>query len=225
MVIEMRKQPKFNFDHVWQGLNNEAITELSDTDKIAIEIGKTGLHAFDASNQVYETIISAKKEAAENLKKSYTDELTGCFNRNYFEWYINEKFNPVYDNGKLGLVLIDLDNLKTVNDSLGHQAGDKFLQSAAELLKSTFRRQDDIYRIGGDEFAVICKNREADENFEIALNKKMETARQSSNVEFSFGTAVFNIDEDKDFGATKNRADILAYKDKENKEARRKSRQ
>ena len=53
------------------------------------------------------------------------------------------------------LLLCDMDNLKTVNDTRGHDAGDKALQRLADALRSQLRRTDDAYRIGGDEFAIV----------------------------------------------------------------------
>jgi len=57
----------------------------------------------------------------------------------------------------LSVLFIDVDNLKAINDSLGHSAGSAFLAETAELLKETFREADVMGRIGGDEFAVVCQ--------------------------------------------------------------------
>jgi len=55
----------------------------------------------------------------------------------------------------VGVVVLDVDNLKPANDTLGHQAGDALLRRAAEVLKEAFRAEDIIARVGGDEFAVL----------------------------------------------------------------------
>jgi len=81
------------------------------------------------------------------------DSLTSLYNRHFFhtemERLTESRQHPIC------IVMIDLDNLKTVNDTRGHQAGDLYLQKAAGLLKEIFRSEDILARIGGDEFAVL----------------------------------------------------------------------
>ena len=80
------------------------------------------------------------------------DTLTGLPNRRAFRRRLVREMET--GNG-LAVVLCDMDNLKTVNDTHGHEAGDKALQKLAGALSSQLRRSDEAYRIGGDEFAVI----------------------------------------------------------------------
>ena len=80
------------------------------------------------------------------------DTLTGLPNRRAFRRRLVREMET--GNG-LAVVLCDMDNLKTVNDTHGHEAGDKALQMLAGALRSQLRRSDEAYRIGGDEFAVI----------------------------------------------------------------------
>jgi len=81
------------------------------------------------------------------------DKLTGLFNRYYFEENINllerQGIHPV------SIIMLDVDGLKIINDTMGHRYGDETLKNTAELLKNTFRRDDIVARIGGDEFAVL----------------------------------------------------------------------
>lgn len=87
------------------------------------------------------------------------DTLTGLANRNAFEaaLAVLEAHGP----HPVGVVMIDLDDLKRVNDERGHAAGDELLKRAAELLRTTFRTSDVVARIGGDEFAVLTSGRDA----------------------------------------------------------------
>lgn len=81
------------------------------------------------------------------------DSLTGLYNRVYFEEEMarvsSGRFDPV------GLIICDVDGLKLVNDSRGHEAGDRLLLAASGILRESFREGDVIARVGGDEFAVL----------------------------------------------------------------------
>lgn len=85
------------------------------------------------------------------------DGLTGLYNRNYFEDQY-KKYELVMPDS-LALILIDIDGLKLVNDTLGHIAGDKVMISVSNILKEVFPASALIARVGGDEFAVVLENR------------------------------------------------------------------
>jgi diguanylate cyclase (GGDEF)-like protein/PAS domain S-box-containing protein len=102
--------------------------------------------------------ITLRKEAEESLRSQSTlDELTGLHNRRGFLTLAEECLRLADRNREaVLLVFADLDNLKTVNDTLGHLAGDQALQDVAAVLKQTFRTSDVIARLGGDEFAILA---------------------------------------------------------------------
>lgn len=97
--------------------------------------------------------ISDQKVEEEQLKYiSFHDPLTGLYNRTYYEAEINR----LRKEGKsVGLMICDVDGLKSVNDLEGHQAGDQLLVRAARLLKNSITEDETLARIGGDEFVVI----------------------------------------------------------------------
>lgn len=98
--------------------------------------------------------IDDKKEYEEKLKYlSNHDQLTGIFNRNYF----NAELERQYAAGEFPFTIVscDIDGLKVVNDTYGHDAGDEMLKTSAQILRSSLREQDVLARIGGDEFAII----------------------------------------------------------------------
>ncbi len=84
---------------------------------------------------------------------SFHDALTGLYNRNFFE----EEMQRLQDlrSTPIGIIVCDLNGLKLVNDTLGHESGDEMLVTAAGLLRENFRSSDIAARIGGDEFAVL----------------------------------------------------------------------
>lgn len=87
-----------------------------------------------------------------------TDALTGLLSRNLMREHIESFLDNVGDDQGYGLVLIDLDHFKNVNDSFGHLAGDKVLMEVAEELKAAIEAGDMVSRIGGDEFMVFLHN-------------------------------------------------------------------
>jgi diguanylate cyclase (GGDEF)-like protein/PAS domain S-box-containing protein len=102
---------------------------------------------------VHVDISPIKRLEAELRYLSFHDALTGLFNRAYFEQELKRLSKG--RTAPVGVVVLDVDNLKPVNDTLGHQAGDALLRRAAEVLKEAFRAEDVIARVGGDEFAVL----------------------------------------------------------------------
>ena len=89
---------------------------------------------------------------------SVKDELTGLYNRRGFYTLAEQQLNLSRRYGlKLGLMFIDMDKLKEVNDHYGHSAGDRALQKIANVIKGELSRQSDIVaRLGGDEFVALC---------------------------------------------------------------------
>jgi diguanylate cyclase (GGDEF)-like protein len=93
---------------------------------------------------------------------SVTDPLTGFYNRRYAMDRIEKDWSACGRSGRsLSCVMLDLDNFKQINDTYGHDTGDKVLTGLAAVLKETLRSQDVICRVGGDEFLVICPDSDA----------------------------------------------------------------
>ena len=106
---------------------------------------------------------AARTEELERLAEmASSDPLTGLRNHRTFQEDLGRELQRVARTGvPLALVLVDLDDLKTVNDTLGHQAGDERIRALADTLRATIRGTDFAYRIGGDEFAVILPDSRA----------------------------------------------------------------
>jgi len=101
--------------------------------------------------------VAASHEVADRLAYlAYHDPLTNLPNRLAFESQLAQSLRSCEREGKqLALMLIDLDNFKNVNDTLGHQVGDQLLQHVALRLRDCVRASDLVARIGGDEFVVV----------------------------------------------------------------------
>lgn len=106
-----------------------------------------------------EDITERTKAEQEIRYLSYHDQLTGLYNRRYFaeslERLDRDAFYP------LSLLIADLNGLKLINDSFGHQQGDLLLQEFAGILTSSFRKDEVVVRLGGDEFVVLLPNTDA----------------------------------------------------------------
>ena len=125
--------------------------------------------------------ITQRKRMEEKLKEmSFRDSLTGLYNRNFFEEEMARIGNGRYD--PVGIVVCDLDGLKFVNDTLGHQSGDQMLIQTADILRHNFRSSDIIARIGGDEFAVLLTETNP-ERVEQILRRLRQAVHDHNNAE------------------------------------------
>ncbi|KGR77411.1 sensor domain-containing protein [Ureibacillus manganicus] len=144
--------------------------------------------------------ITAKKNYQQKLEYlAYHDPLTGLSNRRYFTEQINSVFKQAHkENKKLGIMYIDIDKFKMINDSFGHEIGDQFLKQFAILLKENVREADILCRIGGDEFLVLLNGlKDMNDAALIAskLNKESQKPVMISNNKIeassSIGIALF----------------------------------
>ena len=137
--------------------------------------------------------ISDRKRSEEQLRYLIShDALTGIFNRTFFEEELAR-----LDGGReypVSIIIIDVDNMKLTNDSLGHAAGDALLKHTALILKSAFRTEEVLARIGGDEFAVLLPFTDANtaEQIERRVREKLEefnVCHPDISVQVSIGVA------------------------------------
>ncbi|MDO5146751.1 MAG: diguanylate cyclase [Eubacteriales bacterium] len=92
-------------------------------------------------------------------ERASKDALTGLLNRGTTERYIKHRLKEMPKEESCAMMIIDLDHFKTVNDTLGHQAGDQVIRRSAHILSSLFRARDVVGRLGGDEFVIFLSGR------------------------------------------------------------------
>jgi diguanylate cyclase (GGDEF)-like protein len=126
-----------------------------------------GPERISAIEQITETCIPAIENARryrEARQLAETDALTGFFNQRYFhEMLRRESLRAQRYDRRLALLILDLDDFKSVNDRIGHLAGDAVLAGVAEQLRNEIRSVDIGCRVGGDEFAVVMPESTADD--------------------------------------------------------------
>lgn len=164
----------------------------------------------------YKTTRSCQINRRENLYDlAFKDNLTGLLNRNAYHRKIQELKKQ--KQSKVWILLFDIDNLKSINDTNGHLFGDEILLSAANMLRRIFASDNHgIYRIGGDEFLVVSENIEEKQVIELLLQLK-EAEAQNHVFRFSKGYSKMENGETDAFENAFLDADQMLYADKNSK--------
>ena len=165
------------------------------------------------------------REEQETLLKSAEalarlDEMTGVKNKNAFVEHseiIDEMIVKGDSDYRFGVVVCDINNLKYINDTRGHSFGDEAIQRTCRMIRDVFRNSS-VYRVGGDEFAVITMGDDYERRnslFEELKKESDENRRFRTGPVIACGMAVFNPEVDKSFNEVYERADGLMYMDKD----------
>ena len=159
------------------------------------------------------SLMHIASQAQHYEKMAYHDELTGFYNRSAYADHTGMGFSP---EGHI-IVMCDLNNLKKCNDTHGHEQGDLYIKSSAELLEKIFGKYGKCYRMGGDEFTIVLKNLSLES---VRIKEDIIADRcQAYNEEhpdrfpmnIACGYAMFDPDEDTDITDTARRADKMMY--------------
>ncbi len=165
------------------------------------------------------------KQLMKSLKESVMrDPLTGIYNRRFLEEF-EEHISGQADRDKIkfGVLMIDLDHFKRVNDRFGHDVGDFVLTEIVDVFHNTIRRLDMVFRYGGEEFLIILNNVKAKENAVKVAEKIRENVEKHEfkkmsiripQITISIGVSVFP-DDSEDFWESVKKADIALYRAKE----------
>src|SRR5579864_119638 len=179
---------------------------------------------FNASDMLFMAAVAdqvaiALDRARQFASEARTDHLSGLANRREFERVMEREVALADRHGRrLSLMMIDLDNLKRINDRHGHRAGDGALRLVAQQLQRVVRASDVCARVGGDEFAVAMPETELDRARDVAtrLRRAVQhvglSAKSSDSVEVSLGIASWR--KGQDWQAVYAAADADLYEDK-----------
>ena len=196
---------------------------------IGYMLGTCILHTF-----VLEDEKADRREELENLLRkgelqeqalgsarylAYTDPLTGVKNKHAYiedvfgiERRIDEK-----SLNKFALIVFDLNGLKKINDTKGHEAGDEYIKSASRMICQQFKRSP-VYRIGGDEFVAFLEGEDFDNRDTLisSFERKIESNMKTDDVVISAGMELFNTEHDISYREVFERADKKMYERKHN---------
>ena len=137
------------------------------------KLPENGVYELRYLASTYNKMFEQTRQDQDQLSYEAThDSLTGLYNRSAFE-----KFRETLDMTRSAMLLVDLDYFKNVNDTYGHDVGDLALKKTAEVLLSSFRSEDFVCRIGGDEFAVIMVH--AGSELRELVERKINTANRT----------------------------------------------
>ncbi len=168
---------------------------------------------------IAQDITAQRREQDRLTALSQRDPLTGLLNRAGFEQFL-EREAQAGQGASLGLLYIDLDRFKPVNDEHGHAAGDRLLQAVARRLGSLVRPTDAVARLGGDEFAVLLSDIGAVAHCEAVAEKVVAALLAPFDVDgqrLAIGASVgvaLGVDAEGDWGALIRRADEALYRAK-----------
>ncbi|MCZ8292693.1 MAG: EAL domain-containing protein [Hylemonella sp.] len=212
-----RHEPFRNFIYQVRAMNGELRT-----------FSISGVPMFDAQGVFtgYRGIgsdITDRQSAEQRIEYlAYHDTLTGLPNR----LLVQDRFEQAMaqaerSHSKVALVYLDLDNFKSINDTLGHAAGDEFLKEVARRLRSCVRDSDTISRQGGDEFLLVLRDLPDSEVILAIVMKIMERLQEPLRIDnqdlassASLGVALAP-DDGRDFETLRKKADLAMYRSKE----------
>ena len=221
-----QKALEADMEIIRQGKGTSYVIHVGEKDDIQhLQIIKEPIMKPDGTAKGIITLINNVTEQVrlrERLEKaSITDPLTGLYNRSYLDPYAKtiHRDEAAYP---ISLISLDCDGLKTVNDTLGHLAGDEYLRDTADLLHRVLPGRGTFFRIGGDEFLCVLPNTPEEEAAELILRLKShagEYAVAGIELSVSVGHAAMKSPEDV-FAVCFKQSDEEMYKDKGRKDNR-----
>jgi len=187
--------------------NGERINVSINAFPIVLEKGQIGVYA------IYENITRRKKEEKRIKYLSFHDQLTGLYNRRFFESEMDRlnksRLLPI------SIIMTDINNLKVVNDRYGHAEGDRYIKMIAESIQAAVRNEDILARVGGDEFAILLPKTNGAESKKIIKRIKNNITKSCDKHSYPVGiSAGYSIKKNykTNLKDVFKRADFMMYK-------------
>jgi diguanylate cyclase (GGDEF)-like protein len=155
-------------------------------------------------------------------KEAIYDTLTNLFNRRYFEERLSAETQKAFESeSNLSMIMVDIDHFKKVNDTFGHDGGDKVLREIASLLKNSVRKHDTVARYGGEEFVLLLPGAPLDPTNMVAErirrsveNTSFDMGQTQIHITISLGISSFPIHRMKSKEELVKMADLALYEAK-----------
>ena len=220
------------YKQMWESLNNKGVWQGEITDRRKngelfvqwVTICSVKDNNGEVSNYIsIVNDITSKKESEKKIHQlAYYDILTQLPNRTLFYDRVEQAIRKgARESHKFGILFIDLDNFKNINDTLGHLVGDRFLIKVSSLLRTCVREEDTVARLGGDEFIILLEDLKDDQDAAIVAKNILKNLVGTVAVDkhllssgASIGISVFPSDGNKLDDLIK-RADSAMYNAKE----------
>jgi diguanylate cyclase (GGDEF)-like protein/PAS domain S-box-containing protein len=152
-------------------------------------------------------------------KQSYTDELTQLNNRKAYNHRIKELLSEYQRYGNIfSYMMFDIDYFKSINDTYGHDMGDKVLVDLSALVSSSIRESDHIYRVGGEEFIILLSNTDLDSAKILAEKVRSKVEKELNSIDtrvVTISIGLVQVQKSDTVESIYKRADTLLYKAKE----------
>ncbi|PHS31987.1 MAG: hypothetical protein COA92_07360 [Sulfurovum sp.] len=175
------------------------------------------------SRDNYEKKLAILHMQDELKELSHRDYLTNLYNRRYFNEFSKKFLNNVkQESEQMSVIMLDIDFFKNINDTYGHAIGDEIIKLLASLLKDNTRESDIVFRLGGEEFAILLPSTGKEKISNIAEklrvvieNKEFRITKDKSiRLTVSLGVACVNFEKDHNMSESLNRADKVLYQAK-----------
>ncbi|MBL4782146.1 MAG: diguanylate cyclase [Porticoccaceae bacterium] len=199
------------------------VADYVETEKQQLETAKGKIEELTRQTKAMnEEVEGLRHQLMEKQQVLVMDSLTGVANRGGFDKRIEEELARSHRIGfPLSILLVDIDKFKFVNDTFGHKAGDKVLQTIAKLMAGRVRDTDYIARYGGDEFVLLLPGTSVDDALAVAQGfcdavKRCGFHSRGQSVEVSLSIGVAQLKEGESSEALFERADVAMYEVKDN---------
>lgn len=209
--------------------DEEAVLKAGDSLKVVLVSGST-IYYESTPAIILSMMDISKQKNAEGILRKYadTDELTGLLNRRSGKLILNNAVERSKEEREsLAVSFCDIDGLKVVNDTFGHEEGDWYILSVAQAIQENLREEDFAFRYGGDEIVVIHKNCDEgkaaiiSERIHRSIERKRLEAGKSYNMSISIGTVIVNSEKTTTADRLIAQADNLMYQEKKRKKLQR----
>lgn len=224
-IVRHPDMPNEVFEKLWKTIKSEKVffgefkNRMKNEDYYWVEVAVSPDYDNEGSLIGYSAIrhnITQKKIIEELM---IIDTLTKVKNRLYYDRAIQEKIDMFQRyKSEFSLVLIDIDNFKTINDTFGHDAGDSILIELSRVIENSIRQTDEFCRIGGEEFAIIFPHKEDDDLLSFA--QKLVAIVENHNFDIvnqvTISVGVAHCEKEDDKSTLFKKADKALYNSKDN---------